>query len=82
LTQQELSVLDLTDSKYHWLARDKDDTLFFFEHKPHKSEKDGMWYPPLDAEKPRIFDYDNECLFNAYFEEIKWTDEEPYQVRL
>lgn len=73
LSEAEKVILENIDTKYSWIARDKDGTLCVYDVKPKKDI--------------RIYDWVNgEYLFNLsvfshLFQFIKWENEEPYNIQ-
>ena len=57
-----------------WLARDRDGVLYAFENKPIKS--DIAWHIKDDDDDYRIMIETDDT-----FSHIKWTDEEPTEVK-
>lgn len=66
LADVEISILKSINSKFKYIARDKNGELFIFERKPHKCS---TWWSQKDA-----IDFE---LFGHMFAMIRWEDEEP-----
>lgn len=60
-----------------WIARDKDNQLFCFFKKPHKSKYYNVWECTEECY------YDNQEIENGeVFPQVKWEDDEPTEVEL
>lgn len=53
-----------------YVARDKNKSLYLYEHKPEKHST--IWHSPGSVEQ----------LDTYWFPEVKWEDEEPTEVEL
>lgn len=71
MLKSEYIILKNIDSKYKWIARDKDGCLNVYETKPTKSIRAGYW--ESDTYKPIN-------LFPSLFASISWEDKEPYNI--
>lgn len=71
-TNEELTILKSIDTKYKWIARDEDNSIYVFECKPTKSVEDwnDIYVPKLVKEMP----------FENIFKSIKWKDNEPVYI--
>lgn len=72
LTDAERTILENIDSRWRWIARDKDDELAIGEDKPLKAG--GMWF--IDAD-----DLSSLSAFDHLFDFINWNDEEAYNIQ-
>lgn len=63
-----------------WIARDKDDSLYWYENKPgEKSNQNWMFYNGLcNGLSLRL----NKIFPQCKFDFIKWEDEEPWEVKV
>ena len=71
-TNEELTILKSIDTKYKWVARDEDNSIYAFEDKPTKSVEDwnDVYVTKLIKEMP----------FENIFKSIKWKDNEPVYI--
>lgn len=72
LTETEKIILENTDERCEYIARDENGDLYVYTMKPKK--------------RPRLWDCgEGECetlrAFNHLFKDIKWEDKEPLQFR-
>lgn len=71
ISEIEKIILENINSKYKWIARDKNGDLNLYETKPQKSVRTGYWasdnYKPID-------------IFPKLFLNIIWEDKEPYKI--
>ena len=65
----------LIESGYKYIARDSDGTLYTYSYKPIKQSK--VWWYEIET-------YDKESenihLLTTIFTDIKWEDEEPFEI--
>jgi hypothetical protein len=71
-----------------YVARDKDESLFFYEKEPYKDNRlDKVW----DAESGTKFcrikvvhdeDFEGQADLNTIFSNVKWEDEKPKVILL
>ena len=73
LTDAERVILKNLPKEYKWIARDKDDELSMFNHKPFKREYTESW--GLSSGVSLSLE-----AFKHLFQFIKWEDEEPYNI--
>ena len=70
INHEEYEVLKELDSKWKWIARDKDNSLYVFVGKPYKYtvywEDEELIYEQIDGE---------------LFKFIQWVDKEPYNIQ-
>lgn len=59
-----------------WIARDKNNQLFCFFQKPHKSKYYNVWECIEGCYS------DNQEIDSNLFPQVKWEDEEPTKVEL
>lgn len=60
-----------------WVARDKNNQLFCFFQKPHKSKYYDVW----ECREKCDYDY-QEIDDGELYSQVKWEDEEPTEVEL
>lgn len=80
LTEVEKIILENTDERFKFIARDEDGELMIYKDKPYK--EDEYWELPEDEEGYHF--YERTATLHAYkhlFQNIKWEDEEPYKFR-
>ena len=73
LTKTEKIILENTDERYKYIARDETGILVLYVHKPKKYRDTGEW----------VSDYFEKSFsaFNHLFQDIKWGDKKPLQFR-
>lgn len=88
--QNNKEVADMLQNKENengcaWVARDKDNEFHMFNVKPHKDEKEGIWYiddyDDLVAQKRGLMP-DCIMLEERLLPEIQWIDEEPTEIEI
>lgn len=57
-----------------WIARDEDKCLYLYKRRPEKDIHRGGWQKQEKS--------DGICLFDDWFPEVKWEDEEPRELIL
>lgn len=72
LTKKEKIILENTDEKYKYIARDKCGLLILYIDRPKKHR--GVWWLSDNFE----FTF---SAFDHLFKDIKWEDKEPLQFR-
>lgn len=78
----ESIILENTDKKYKYIARDSDGVLYLYEEKPCKKYIDetySIWN--TDINPYHNTSIDSFTMFDHLFKNIKWEDEEPYKFR-
>lgn len=73
LTSLERLILESTDERWKYIARDEEGYLILFAGKPNKRKSTGEWFT-LYAEL--WF-----AAFEHLFQDIQWKDKEPYKFR-
>ena len=74
LSEDERVILRNLDKRWKWIARDLScSKLYIYEEKPIKD--DGYWKNRLE-QKWLLF-----SIFDHLFQFIKWTDNEPYNIK-
>lgn len=73
LTEIERIILENTDERYKYIARDSNDELYLYSIKPFK--KGSIWNCDGDGESEVL------RAFNHLFQSIQWEDKEPLQFR-
>lgn len=72
LRKELLNLFELIDMEYNWAAKDKDNYVKVFEHRPLKNESDGKWYGINSG--AMVISH----LFCPYvFDDLSWDDEQP-----
>lgn len=71
ISEVEKNILESLDSKYKWIARDKNGDLNLYETKPTKSVRTGYWASD---------NYKSVDIFPGLFLDITWEDKEPYRI--
>ena len=75
LTDDEKSLCKLLSKG--WIARDKDNSLWWYKNRPKEKFDDG-WCIPNSIINIKISKFFPQCKF----EFIKWEDEEPWEVKV
>lgn len=75
LTNDEKSLCKLLGRG--WIARDKDNSLWWYKNRPKEKLDDG-WCIPNSTINVKISKYFPQCKFDF----IKWEDEEPWEVKV
>lgn len=73
LSEEEVIILNNTDKKYEYIARDENGELFIYAVKPYRRE-DGVF----DTKEYQVTESLN--AFKNIFKNIKWEDE-PFRYR-
>lgn len=73
LTETERIILENTDERYKYIARDETGILVLYVHKPKKYGDVNEW----------VSDYFEQSFsaFNHLFQSIQWEDEKPLRFR-
>lgn len=58
----------------HWMAKDREDTIYAYTEKPIKDKKNGRWYPNKRYFSGEVFEIGLPLSF------LSWEDEEPYYI--
>ena len=74
LTEVERIILENTSEENKYIARDENGSLFLYPDKPKKECEKYGWLASASG-------CESFCLFNHLFQNIKWSDEEPYKFR-
>lgn len=74
-TDVEKRILEATDKRYKWIARDKDKRLYTYEIKPHRNKVDEVF-------DVRFGNYDlfDKCVSDVLFSDVTWENS-PIQYR-
>lgn len=72
ITSDEKIILQNIDSKFKYVARDKDDMLYLYEMKPSKFLKDDYW--------DQVKAVESFTQFSHLFQMVKWEDDEPWAI--
>lgn len=75
LTDDEKSLCKLLSKG--WIARDKDNSLWWYKNRPKEKLDDG-WCIPNSTINIKISNFFPQCKF----EFIKWKDEEPWEIKV
>ena len=77
ITENELKFLDMLDMRYHYMARDKNESLFLYGKMPDKRfEKWTECYGDNLCTK-RLY---TEFCENVDFSMVKWEDDKPWEI--
>ena len=80
LTPLERIILENTNKKYKYIARDECGELFVYKDKPYK--EDEYWELPEDEKGYHFYERTADLhVYEHLFQNIKWEDEEPYKFR-
>lgn len=74
-TNTEKHILEATDKRYKWIARDKNGCLYVYDTKPYKDEDYGFF----SAKFSNGFLF-NECVSDVLFKNVTWENS-PIQYR-
>ena len=74
-TDVEKQILERTDKRYKWIARDKNGCLYIYDTKPYKDEGYGFFSAKFG--KGYLF---NECVSDVLFKNVIWENS-PIQFR-
>lgn len=75
LSENDINILKGINDDYHYIARDLDGGLYIYECKPFKNKEIDRWVNVTTS------DYFNCDILKLSCEDIKWTDEEPFNFR-
>ena len=73
ISKRDKCFLEYLNEKYKYIARDKDEDLYFYTEKPEKSIEEE--YEGWNGYAFKITD-----IFGVNFPMIKWEDEEPWSI--
>lgn len=72
LQKRLLNLFELIGIEYNWAAKDRDNYVKVFEHRPLKNESEGKWYD-IESSAMVISHLFRPCVFN----DLSWDDEQP-----
>lgn len=72
MNEVERIILENTDKRYTYIARDRIGNLYLYKIKPKKGLREWEDYK---------YEYLEFMGYNHLFQDIKWEDEEPYKFR-
>lgn len=75
-TDTEKRILEATDKRYKWIARDENGRLYVYDAKPYKDEGYGV-FRLAKFSNGFLF---NECVSNVLFKNVTWENS-PIQYR-
>ncbi len=76
LTEDEKVILRNLPEKYKYIARDNSGALYIYKGKPYKGKpykEREEWYS--------VFRFNELNLFQYLFQFIKWSDDNPYNIK-
>lgn len=77
VTENELKFVNILDTRYHYIARDKNGLLFLYNKKPEKRSDAWVVYYADNLCAKRIY---TEFCENVNFSMVKWEDDEPWEI--